>query len=94
MTIGQAARIAKIHEQTIYRWIADGIIQGYGRRMCYRVSLSELLPPIESKRKTWKESNRQRGQYAKRQRKAPATVLETGPRHPGLTPDPPDRARP
>jgi excisionase family DNA binding protein len=49
MTIGQAARIVKIHYRTIYRWIHEGRVQGYGHPGAYRVSISELMPPISRK---------------------------------------------
>lgn len=48
--IGDAARIARIHHNTIRRWIRRGLVQLYGHRGCERVSLSQVVPPVTSRR--------------------------------------------
>jgi hypothetical protein len=45
--VQEAALMVRMHPKSIYRLIADRKIRYFGRRGCYRVSLSDLLPVVE-----------------------------------------------
>jgi Helix-turn-helix domain len=42
-----AAAITKMHVKSIYRLMRAGKVRCFGRRGCYRVSVSDLLPVVE-----------------------------------------------
>lgn len=44
--VRDAAAAARIHEDTIRRWIREGRIPAYGRPGTYRVNLKDLLPLV------------------------------------------------
>ena len=47
-TVPVASRITGIRERTIWKWITQGKVKAWGRRRCYRVSVSEVLAPVRS----------------------------------------------
>jgi hypothetical protein len=48
VTVPAASRITGIRKRTIWKWITQGKVRAWGRRRCYRVSISELLIPVRS----------------------------------------------
>lgn len=47
VSVAKAAQIAGMTRRTIWRKIRNGTIKAWGPRRCYRISLSELLPPVK-----------------------------------------------
>lgn len=43
-----AAIVCGLSTKTIYKYIADGTVSAWGRRNSYRVSIAELLPPVQT----------------------------------------------
>ena len=51
VTIPDAARLARVAECTIRRWVTRGRLRLWGHPRAERVSLAEVLPPARSRRK-------------------------------------------
>jgi hypothetical protein len=47
VSIPTASKITGIRERTIWMWIRNGKVKAWGRRRCYRVSISDLLAPVQ-----------------------------------------------
>jgi excisionase family DNA binding protein len=46
LTVREASSVARIHPDTLRRWIREARIPAYGRRGTYRVRLEDLLPVV------------------------------------------------
>ena len=48
-SVPAASMITGYQDRTIWKWIRTGKVKAWGRRRCYRVSVSELLAPVQAR---------------------------------------------